>query len=186
MVQVSIEVDKRKLREVERLLSGIKRGLPKAMAGAVNDTAKKTKTDISTEIRRKVAIKKRDIDPHIRRTRATVGKPSAKITLSESTRLPLKYFGARQTKKGVTYKIDKAGGRKLIPGAFISQKMGGHVFVRVGAKRFPLRKPMGLSPWGTFVKLGMEDRISAVSLHILHTNLDRRVRFLLLKAGGQI
>lgn len=185
-MQISIQVDRRKLREVTRLLSGIKQGVPKALSGAVNDTARKTVTDLSSKIRQRVNIKKRDIDPHLRRSRATPAHPSAKISVSESTRLPLKYFGARQVRKGVTYKIEKGGSRKLIPSAFIVQSMGGHVFARVGPKRFPLRKPMAVSPWGVVVKSNIPQQTEREAAALLEKNLDQRVKFLLLKQSGAI
>jgi hypothetical protein len=48
--------------------------------------------------------------------------------------IPLKAMKPRQTKSGVT-----AGPAKR-PGAFISKKLGGHVFKRTGKKRLPIEK----------------------------------------------
>lgn len=50
----------------------------------------------------------------------------------------LKRLKPRQTKSGVT-----AGPAKR-PGAFISPKLGGHVFERVGKKRLPIKKSKGV------------------------------------------
>jgi hypothetical protein len=52
--------------------------------------------------------------------------------------IALKRLNPRQTKSGVT-----AGPAKR-PGAFISEKLGGHVFERVGKKRLPIRKSKGV------------------------------------------
>lgn len=48
--------------------------------------------------------------------------------------IPLKAMKPRQTKSGVT-----AGPAKR-PGAFISKKLGGHVFKRTGKERLPIEK----------------------------------------------
>lgn len=52
--------------------------------------------------------------------------------------IELKRLKPRQTKSGVT-----AGPAKR-PGAFISPKLGGHVYERVGKKRLPIRKSKGV------------------------------------------
>ena len=53
--------------------------------------------------------------------------------------VPLKAMKPRQTKSGVT-----AGPAKR-PGAFISKKLGGHVFERVGKERLPIKKSEGIN-----------------------------------------
>lgn len=197
MGTINVSVDARKLDEVTRLLADVKNGVPKALVGAINDTARQTVTQISKAIREKVNIKKKDIDPHIRRTTATAGRMSARITLSESKRLGLKYFGAREygakgrgvqrQAGGVSYQIDKRGGRKRIPGAFEGPpRLGGQIFKRLGKKRLPIRKLQGISPWGAFVMSGMRRKTQAEALALLEKNIDRRVNFLLLKQSGQI
>jgi hypothetical protein len=47
-------------------------------------------------------------------------------------------FGAKKVSTGVSVKIKKAGGRKIITGAFIGNK-GRTVFKRVGDKRLPIK-----------------------------------------------
>lgn len=48
--------------------------------------------------------------------------------------IPLKAMKPRQTRSGVT------AGPAKVPGAFISKKIGGHVFKRKGPKRLPIEK----------------------------------------------
>lgn len=190
MGAITVSVDAHKLDLITKQLSEIKNGVPKALVGAVNDTTRQTVTQISKAIRERVNIKKADIDKHIKKTHATPARMSARITLSESKRLGLKYFGAKQDKRkggGVRYQIDKRGGRKLIPGAFIgSARLGEQVFKRVGKKRFPIRKLQGISPWGAFVMSGMRRKTQTEAQALLEKNLDRRVNFLLLKQSGAI
>lgn len=47
-------------------------------------------------------------------------------------------FSAKQTKKGVTVRIKKSGGRKLIKHAFIGNQ-GRTMFMREGTKRLPIK-----------------------------------------------
>lgn len=195
MPQISIEFSQSQLNSVADRLKGIPSGVGKALAGAVNDTAKQCKTRISSGIRDKVNLKKKDIDPEIViYPLATEKKPSAKVTLSKSQRLGLNDFGARPTNAGVTYQILKGGGRKLAKSAFglDMPRLGGQVFRRAGAvggklvPRLPIVKLKGPSPWGVFVKSGMVTPIKAETQQLLNKNLEQRVRYLVLKANGAI
>src|SRR5690606_26572290 len=123
-------IEPHKLAEVQRFLRGVPHSLSRIVASAANDTARRQKTAVSKKIRDRVAIKKKDIDRYIYIDRATPQKPGAAVVLSESARLPLKYFGARQIKKGVTYKVGKQSGRSTAASAFGPKikRLGGHVF----------------------------------------------------------
>ena len=58
--------------------------------------------------------------------------------------IPIKAFQPRQTKQGVTAKA--WGRRELYKSAFKSDKLGGHVFVRKGKGRLPIKKLWGPQP----------------------------------------
>lgn len=193
MPSISVDFDKRQLAAVTKKLNDAKIKIPKVLAAAVNDTAKQEKVQVSKRIRDKVNIKKKDIDKHIHFSRASAANPACVLRLSKSTRLGLKYFGARQTAKGVTYKIDKGGGRKRLPHAFGPgiARLGGQVYerkVESGKRvaRLPIRKLQGPSPWGVFVKSGMLGPTKESIEANLRKNLDRRVKFELLKKSGRI
>lgn len=77
------------------------------------------------------------------------------VTVKASPRrLPLFDFRARQTKRGVTYKLagSRHGGRH--PHAFIATVGNGHqgVFVRTGKKRLPIKEVPGPSIGAVFKK----------------------------------
>ena len=55
--------------------------------------------------------------------------------------MSLKEFGARQTAKGVS--AAPWGKRRVFPHAFIAPTLGGHVFIREGRSRLPIRKLWG-------------------------------------------
>ena len=197
-MQITIEFDANQLQSVTTRLREIGANVPKVLAAAVNDTAKQQKTKISSRLRERVNIKKKDIDPHINFSRATPANPSCVLTLSKTKRLSLKYFAARQNKRGVTYQVSKVGGRKSIAHAFILKVLGGHVFERLGPPR-PAKKGrykgkmrqaivklFGPSPWGVFVKSGLEAETLTTAQEDLHDNLEHRVKFELLKKSGAI
>lgn len=145
-------------RERERI-KGIKGGFEKAFVRAAKRVASQGRTEISKGIRQHINIKAGDLKPVLELGRH---KKGASITLRESQRLSLRYFGATQNAKGVSYKINKGRGRGFIEGAFQGPRPGvmkaswkGNVFKRVGENRLPIQKLMGASAWGTFVVKGM-------------------------------
>lgn len=185
---VEVIVSKRKLAALQRTLRDVPGGLNKALVGAVNDTAMATKRQMASAIYDRIMIKKKDISPHIRVKRAHKSRPSATVSLSETHRLSLKRFGARQIKSGVSYKIERKGARQRIPGAFGPNiaALGGHVFRRVDATSRRIIKLRGPSPWGVYVKAGIAPQTEAAAMALLHKNLDQRANFLLLKHTGAI
>ena len=107
-IGVTIKVDQQRLNAMAAHVGKTADQIRKNVAGAINDCAKRQKTNISSLIRENVNIKKKDVDEHIFVTRASPKQLSAQVTLAKTERIALKDFGARQTKKGVTYKIAKS------------------------------------------------------------------------------
>jgi hypothetical protein len=156
---MNINLEIRGLSEAEQLLNA--QYIVQAISRALNRAAKAAFTLGSKEIRKEYNIKAADIKKAAQIKPATFGSLQAVISISGGP-IPFKYFGARQTKQGVTVKIKKSGKRTLIKGAFIggyipirqktkrgrvSFKMvnvsdwgGGHVFIRKGKSRLPIVK----------------------------------------------
>ncbi len=206
-----VKFNPQQLADAEKALAEIPGGLKTAMRLAVWDTTKGVKTDVSSRIRDRVAIKKKDIDRHLNASRfEAANKSVGQVTLFKSSRLPLKYFGARQTKAGVTYRIGKGQKRSVVPGAFVAEQIGGHAFARqerqgpanpghkrrsdahastlglVRVSRLPIIKLAGVSPYGVVKKNDMEPAIAAEGQERLNKNLNDRIRFLALKAQGKL
>lgn len=192
MVRISADTDQ--LQELQRLLGNSTKKIKREIATAINATKKKVASQVAKEITKELATSQKVVKEQINaRDKANAQKLSATVTLKKSQRIALREFGARQNKKGVSYKISKTKGRKLIPGAFQGPRPGavkvswrGHVFIRVGKPRLPIRRLSGPSPWGVYVKGGRDPMIRREAREELRKQVDRRIRFLKLKQQGTI
>ena len=110
---VTIEVNERQLRELQRTLGGFSRRMPLIVSRSLNRTIKKAKVDTSRAIRSEVRLKVGDIKKGIRIKQATRSRWIAIMSLTKR-RFPLIKFAARQLKKGVSYAIKRSGGRRRI------------------------------------------------------------------------
>ena len=125
-------------------LRKIKGGYGRAVSAAANRTAREMRTDASRRIRKRFAIKKRDLDKHIEIVKASRSRPIARIIFQKTDRPSLKAFGLKQRwgrkrrsrkasgptgsaasavtprrqGKGVSYRIEKGSKRKKIKQAF--------------------------------------------------------------------
>ena len=182
-----ITIDQQRFqRDIDRLEREF-RSKPAVIARVINATARRTakgiKTEISKGIREKVNLKKADVDDKIViRTRGS----NISVVLMESYRFGLNRFGARQTRKGVSYRISKQGGRTTIPGAFIVESKGGNVFRRTGESRLPIQILRGLSPWGAYVQNdGLDERIRDAGSERFQRELVRRIDREITKRAGR-
>lgn len=183
-MQVTVDVNDAYLRSVlADVLTSVKE-MKQVARTASWDTTKQVKTRVSKLVRDRVAIKKKDLDPHLTATRHGDG---GVVRLKESRRIPLREFGAKDTKKkGVTYKIDKNKPRQRIKDAFAVSKFGGHIYRRVGKKRLPIRKLYGVSAWGVIVKNNYVPEIETYARERLQINLTRRVNLQVLRRTGVV
>ncbi len=183
---LTLDIDPRQLRELERSLDGMNRKLENEMRIAVRATTRKAKTVMSRQVRTELAAPARSVNQLIS-TQVTGGfAPSGEVRLRKTKRLPLKAFKPRQTRKGVSYRISKRTGRNRVAGAFISPKLGNHVYKRRGKSRLPIDKLHGPSPWGVFVLKRMKPPSVREIQGELRKQVDRRIKFNVLKRSGRI
>jgi len=188
---IDVQLDEARLKGIEQMLSGIPRGMPKVVTRALNKTATTARSQTVKAISKKVAIKQKDIRLNVKMWKASYRRWVSTIKIT-GKRLPLIYFGATQTKRGVGYRIDRGAGRKRAPHAFITtmikKKKTGEdveyrgVFARIGKSRFPLRVLRGPSVVGVFQKApGLAARLLATANRRLEQEIDRQVGVLLEK-----
>lgn len=132
------------LQEVQQAIDRLHKDVAaQATARAVNRTIEQAKTAMSREIRAEFNISASKVNESLRINRATYKNGLYQIEASlespskRGRSLNLINFDARTTRQGVTVRIKKGGGRKLLKGAFIANQ-GRTVFRRVGKERLPI------------------------------------------------
>lgn len=191
---IAIEIDKGQLESLRQAAEQAKKKLPKELAAAINAVSKKTKLQMGRDIRATVALKKDESEkPLSIRASATAQNLQAIVSLKKTKRLGLRHFGARQDKRGVTFKIGKQGGRQRVNGAFQGPKPGvmkaswrGNVFRRVGKERTPIVQLKGVSAFGAYVKNNLQGpQVKAINAE-LTKQIERRIKLNVLRASGLV
>lgn len=198
MADITIQFDEIQLKALQVEMRGWPQGLIRAMYLSINDTTKQVRGQMASDLTKTINMKRRDIVPLISRTFAKATKLSANVHMKESARVGLEKFGGKQTKRGVTYKIKKRGKRERIASAFglgmagekgsppASVVLGHKVFRRVGKSRLPIVRLHGPSAAVAFIGEELDKKTEGDADKLLFNNLNRRVRFLLLKKAGKI
>ena len=141
---LEIKFDDEKLKQVQRVLRDFPKALPKVMSRGLNRTAISARTQISRSLAKRIGLKIKDVRGMLALQRASYSNWRSAVRIS-GKRFGLIKFGARQTKKGVTYK--KGRKRILIRHAFVATMKTGHrgVFMRKGPGRLPIKELRGPS-----------------------------------------
>jgi hypothetical protein len=211
LIQLGIQLDQAQITQAEMTLRHIPGAIKRAVVRAGNETFAEARTFIVKSVREKINIKASDIKSHIKKPLAmrwVGGKVEGKLVVPWGERLGLKYFGAKQTKQGVTYAIRKGAGRSRIPSAFIgTQRLGGQVFIRRGPRKrprvkklihspstnkryawpdLPIKKLQGASIWGVLLKNNLLEPVRQKMQRDFHKNLLQRVDAELLRSQGRL
>lgn len=180
---VQVQLDERRLKRIERSLRDVPFGMEKAISRAINKVAVAARTLILRMITGQIAVTQRDLRRRsIRLRKASFGKLFAVVSV-RGGRIPLSRFGARQTRRGVTYRIRKTGGRSRIDGAFLATMPGGHtgVFLRRAdesqpggrVRRLPIDEKFGPSVPEVFTNI--REVLSGTFERLLGERLDGEV-----------
>lgn len=180
-------------REVRRQLHRLGADADLAMARAINKTIASVQTSATRAIAQDVGLKQSDVRRALELVRATRKRLVATLSAS-SRRLTLLAFGARETRRGVTYRLRR--GRGLVPDGFIAEMRSGHVgvFRRVlptrsrkgkprGSPALPIEEAHGPSVGRVFKQL-LEIRLVQEARALMPKHLAHEVRFLLRKRGA--
>jgi len=181
---VEIKFDEAKLRRVQKMLRGASSAMPRVMSRAINRTTKSAKTETGRRISQVINIKQSAVKKKILMFKATFNRWVGTLGISEK-KFSLIHFSARQTKKGVTYKIEKSGGRKRIPVAFIRSPRDAKVVFRretPQTKRLPLIALKGPSLGVVFERTrGIARGVTKTAYKNLEKNIDDQVKLALSK-----
>lgn len=110
-VALTVTIDDRDMREVQRQLASMPKVIPRVLASAINDAARKAKTRISKEIRDIVTLSKKRVEKGSDLKPATPNRLAA-IVIYQSRPVGAINFKGRATKKGgVSFQPYKGKGR---------------------------------------------------------------------------
>ena len=191
---ISIEVDAKQLKQLREAVGKAKKKFGRELAASINAAAKKTKLDIGRDVRSVIAIKKKESEAPLKvSAKATAESPQTTVSIGKTKRLGLRHFGARQDKRGVSYKISKQGGRQRIEGAFQGPRPGvqkmswrGNVFKRAGILRLPIIHLRGVSAFGAYAKNNFtKPQIKRINAE-LKKQIERRIKLNVLRANGLV
>ena len=171
-------------------LQNVTTNLTKQLKIVSSKTATFSKSQIAKKVSDSVKITQKVIKKHL--TLSNVGPIGKQVDLEKSKRIALRHFGARQNKRGVSYRISKRGKRGFIKSAFIGKgKLNGKVFIRehLVNPRSKIRVAgKGPSPWGVMSKRGQIrlKQVAKLSQVRLEKEMADRIRYLKLKKSGAI
>lgn len=137
---LDIEVDVSALVKVEHLFREVGNQAPHAIRRAINHVGDKARTRVVRTLAAQAGVKYGDARRAVTVTRATYDRMLYRIA-ARGQPIPLSWFGARQTKKGVS--AAPWGKRRVFPHTFLWPRVGGRVFVRTGKGRKPIRQLWG-------------------------------------------
>lgn len=118
--------------------------IPRVIGRSLNRTLSSTQSRASRLLRERINLQKAVIDKAIAKRRSNeigsitalqLGRAWFELRFSGKP-FPLRDFQARQTRRGVTFKVGRSGGRSTYERqgqkGFIVNRLGAHVFVRTG------------------------------------------------------
>jgi hypothetical protein len=191
---IAIDIDAKQLKRLRESVGKAKKKFGRELAAAINATAKKTKLDIGRDVRSVIAIKKAKSEESTKvLSKATAENPRNTVRIKKTPRLGLQHFGARQDQRGVSYKINKQGGRQRINGAFQGPRPGqikpswsGLVLQRTGKAKTPIFYVLGVSVWGAYLKRNFgKPQIKRINDE-LRKQMERRIKLNILRAEGLV
>ena len=183
-----ITIDPSHIARMKKAIEDTGRSLRKELVIATNATAKKTQANIAKQLATTLNLKQKTAKRGVKITRTASGEDiSATVEVNKDKRFNLTAFnGTKQTPLGVQYKTMRKKNRKIAKGSFEVARWGGRTFKRVGKERGPIRNLRGPSQWGVFVVGKMMQPTVAETEAELKKQIDRRIRFIGLKASGAI
>lgn len=202
MIESSIKLDPRQVRQVRRGYDGVADALPKAINRAVPVAGRKARVRVVKALRANVNIAQNKLYQRGNRRRPvrdrvyTVGGLRGYRLTIDKGRIPLGRFAPKQHwKKGqtrgrvrtrVSYKVRADGGRQKIHDAFAVEFSSGYmgIFRRAGAARLPLQELYGPSvPEVAEKDSAVQRAMDAEAERDLVTEVESRLDFILSRVA---
>jgi hypothetical protein len=165
-------------------LEALGKDAPRAIVRALNRSLGTIRTSVLRSLAADTGLARKDIEPSVGTVRATFGRQEAHLAVT-GRRIPILAFGARQTRRGVTYR--SGSGRKLIPSAFLATMRSGHrgVFKRKTSRRLPIAELFGPSLPHAVRNRRIFELLVGPSGETLRKNLEHEIAFLAAQGKAQ-
>jgi hypothetical protein len=174
------------LEQTLKVISDLGFNARKEIHIALGSVAKKVRTESARKLRIELNAPVRVLKKAIQVKRSKDADwLAATIIMIAGHKIPIKYFGARQTKSGVAFKVSQSNSGKL-PTAFVVRKYEKRVYQRTGKQRGPLTHQKGPAPGEVYKSSGVVDVALKVAAEELPKQINERIRFLTLKAQGKL
>lgn len=149
----TIRVDTSEIRQLSNLVAAAGKKAPKAFERAINRAGNSARSKMIKSLATQTGLKQKIVRKALKKKTAWsgglggAGARDAYVIQAGGGNISLKYFKARETRKGVT--AAPWNKRRLYGGSFIKAGRrpnrvdwggGGHVYVRVGSSRTPIDK----------------------------------------------
>ena len=173
------------LKSVTKVIEELGFNARRELKVAVSKTAKQVRIKSARKLRTVLNAPVKVLKRAIVGGRTTNEGLSAEVILRGGYKIPLKYFGARQTKKGMAYKISPSN-RGVIPGAFKVTRYENNVYQRISKQRGPVKQEKGPSPGEVYESAGVTTTALETAREQLPKQIQERIRFLTIKAQGKL
>lgn len=198
---ITVKADIRVAEEYLRQFASPGRELARVIGRTLNRTGAKAKTLTSRNLRQRINLRKSVIDQSISVRRSNEIQNMSALTLGRAwfelrwggKPVPLRDYAANETTRGVSFKVSKRGRRKVYVRqgrkGFMIEKLGNHVFVRVGPdppgpKKAPIKKVFGPSVPQFAVTARERTAIIREVQEFWAVELQRNARFALARRGA--
>jgi len=123
---IQFEVNNKDINLLIKKMRVDTRQVPKALNQAINKTLKKAATISDTVIRESLNLKKQKVFKSFTIVSSSIAKLQGLLRVRGTPQPLIDFKDTKQTKKGVTFKVKKEKGRRLLKGAFIATMRSGH------------------------------------------------------------
>ena len=169
MAEIDVKVAFTDISRIEGLIREAGLKAPYAIAKALDAVGNKTKTQLKRAVAKQAGVKAGRVEAALS-VRQAMGSGQGTFTIvARDVTLSLKEFGARQTRAGVS--AAPWNKRRVFPHTFIGPN--GHVFVREGKARLPIKKLWGPNIPKEMVKDQSEQTFYAYTAQALPAELEK-------------
>ena len=137
---VDLRFDVREIEQLGALLQSAAKQVPQAVANALNRTAIQARTQVKRALVAQTGLPSSVVLKALR-VQSAKGYALSAALIAVGRYVPLREFRPVQGGAGVT--AAPWGKRQLFHGAFIVNRLGGHVFARKGKERLPIHMLYG-------------------------------------------